>query len=372
MPHDTPHPVQLVHLFGDTAYDWGHAHGALLAPQVQAFVQGVMQLATAAVGAQTRQILMGLANETRPFVSPAVFDELHGLADGAGVDYDELLMAHMFPELAQGHCSMFGAWGDATPRGRLVQLRALDYSTAAVFRNNAAVVVYHPAASKAAALGHAWANVGFAGWIGSVTGFSSTRLSLSQIGVSNPDGSFGKQGHDGQPFYFMLRDVLQWDATVSDSVQRLQNGHRTVDILAGVGDGKTDEFRGFQLSESVCNVFDDTDMMPRNDTWHKRMKDVVYWGMDFMCPGWSGRMMQVLGSMHGNITAAAAIRDVAAKVETGDLHVAVYEHETQATYVSFHASDDPVVPPGAPQKAYQRQYTRLRMDDLFSVQKPQS
>jgi hypothetical protein len=40
------------------------------------------------------------------------------------------------------------------------------------------------------------------------------------------------------------------------------------------------EFRGMQYSYSVLNVFDDGNLMP-NATWHPKIPNIVYWGMDW-------------------------------------------------------------------------------------------
>ena len=41
------------------------------------------------------------ASVTAPFTSQRFYDELKGLADGSGVDYDMLLQINMFPELTK-------------------------------------------------------------------------------------------------------------------------------------------------------------------------------------------------------------------------------------------------------------------------------
>lgn len=99
----------------------------------------------------------------------------------------------MLPSLTQGHCSMFGAWGNATMKsqnGDLIQLRALDWydkcipflhlylsilidcrtkyiskrDTDGPFKDFPMVSVYHPTD------GNAFANIAFTGFIGSITG----------------------------------------------------------------------------------------------------------------------------------------------------------------------------------------------------------
>jgi isopenicillin-N N-acyltransferase like protein len=35
-----------------------------------------------------------------------------------------------------------------------------------------------------------------------------------------------------------MRDILQFDYTVDDSIDRITSAHRTCDLILGVGDGK--------------------------------------------------------------------------------------------------------------------------------------
>jgi isopenicillin-N N-acyltransferase-like protein len=88
-------------------------------------------------------------------------------------------------------------------------------------------------------------------------------------------------------------------------------------LIFGVGDGRAEEFNGVQYSSSVANFYTDTDMMPEAD-WHPRMDNVVYYGMDWLCPGYSTPLHAQLTKYHGNITAENTIRDITAIVQTGE------------------------------------------------------
>jgi isopenicillin-N N-acyltransferase like protein len=75
---------------------------------------------------------------------------------------------------------MYGAWGAATAStGKTFQLRALDWDTDGPFKDYAAVVVYHPSGPNG---GNDFANVGFVGWIGALSGQSSAHMAISEIG----------------------------------------------------------------------------------------------------------------------------------------------------------------------------------------------
>ncbi len=75
---------------------------------------------------------------------------------------------------------------------------------------------------------------------------SSVPLALSEIGVSYPDSSFGKETYlaRGYPFGFLIRDILQFDKSLDEAINRITNAKRTCDLILGVGDGNANAFRG--------------------------------------------------------------------------------------------------------------------------------
>ena len=281
----------------------GFAHGSLVAPAVRQMVNATWQYMLGQVESGLSFLPAWLsaliANEgldvaldllidlTKPFTGAYIYDELKGLADGSGVDYKTLCRIHLIGELTQGDCSMYGAWGKATAGGKTLALRALDWDTDGPFKDYPAVIVYHPSQD-----GHAWANVGFLGFIGSMTGMSSSQMSIHEIGVSFPDAThFGSETFVGIPFVFLLRDILQFDGSVTDAVKRITTANRTCDLILGAGDGKPGAavpFNAFAYSGSMVEVYNDQNMQPWNasgDTWHPRMASVVYYGMDWCVQG---------------------------------------------------------------------------------------
>ena len=275
----------VVHVYG-SAYEMGFAQGALLPAEVNFIATSVWKymedqvaenidgpgglpewLADLIADVGLEAALDVLLDLTRPFTGAYFMDELHGLADASGADFQTLARIHLIGELTQGDCSMVGAWGKATAGGKALALRALDWDTDGPFKLLPSVTVYHPDASRGG-LGHAFANVGFVGWIGSLTGMSSAQLSIHEIGVSFPDAThFGSETFAGVPFVFLLRDILQFDRTYTDTVARITAANRTCDLILGVGDGKDGgAFRGFAYSGSMVEVYDDTNLEPFNNT----------------------------------------------------------------------------------------------------------
>jgi len=262
----------------------------------------------------------------------------------------------MLPELTKGACSMFGAWGNATLTSKLIQLRALDWDTDGPFKDYPALVVYHPSN------GNVFANLGFTGWIGSITGINEKRLSISEIGVSFPDETFGKESRHGYPFPFVLRDILQFDNNVDAATYRLNNTHRTCDLILGAGSGPQTKFRSYEYSYSTLIAYDDTDMMP-NATWHQRIDNIVYYGMDWLCPGYNEVLGTQLLTYYGNITAYNTMTDIVAKTQTGDLHIAIYDYSQDKVFISLHSKSYDTSPY---LNAYDRPYLEFDLTSLFS------
>jgi len=215
---------------------------------------------------------------TKEYTPQHFYDEMKGISDASGADYNIMVKVHMVAGLTQGACSMFGMWGKSIdPSLSLLQLRALDWDMKGPFRDYPQITVYHPTYNGS----HAFANIGMTGFVGGLTGISETLLGISEIGVAYPDNTFGTESRIGYPFIFLLRDILQFDNTIDDAINRMINARRTCNLILGVGDGKESEFRGMEYSYSVLEVMDDQNLRPYNETWHPRIPEVVYWGMDW-------------------------------------------------------------------------------------------
>jgi len=142
---------------------------------------------------------------------------------------------------------------------------------------------------------------------------------------------------------------------------------RTCDLILGVGDGKLQEFRGFEYSYSTLKIFDDLNLQPYNATWHPRIKDVVYWGMDWICPGYNEVLSTLLNKYWGKLTAEVAAQYVSSVEQSGDNHLAFYDLTNMKIYVSFAA---PNGVNGGKVQAYSRQFTSWDLIKLFNEAPP--
>lgn len=183
--------------------------------------------------------------------------------------YWELRRLGLFTELIKAACSMFGAWGKATQfssNGQLVQLRALDWDTTTLLQNYPLLLVYQPSDPKS----QFFATLGFPGMVGSITGVSNAKVGVCEkvwLGYEGASSRFG------QPFPFVLRDILQFDTTNAAAVQRLQHTARTCAIFVGVGSTSDNRFDAIEYSYPNITVWNMTTQPVYRD--HPLIPDIV-------------------------------------------------------------------------------------------------
>jgi len=160
---------------------------------------------------------------------------------------------------------------------------------------------------------------------------------------------------------------LQFDNTIYDSINRVTNANRTCDLILGVGDGVNAQFRGIEYSYSTANFYTDTDMEPEAD-WHPRINNTVYYGMDWLCPNYDEVLAAQITYGYGQITPELGILNITSILTSGDNFVSYYDltpaHPTMFTaFGSAHGT-------AGPSAAYNRQFSKIDMKQLFNVAAP--
>lgn len=120
----------IVHLWG-TPYEVGFAQGTIRKNEIKEFIDKTWAYLNSALvlelygdrlpqWAKVIIVNQGMAaaldwsrKVTEPYTTQAYLDEMRGMADATGMDYDLLYRINMFPELTKAQCSFFGAWGSA-------------------------------------------------------------------------------------------------------------------------------------------------------------------------------------------------------------------------------------------------------------------
>ncbi len=342
--------IRLVTVWG-TPYQRGRAQGELLRDEVASHTGRLIELMTKDMK-QPVEILDQIGAATRPHTPKRFLDELKGIADGSGTPLQQVARANLIGEASEWHCSLYGAWGQATrANGHVYQLRALDYAVRAEIQRYPAIIVHVPDE------GHPFANIGWAGVVGAVSGISSARIALSEIG---DDYDRDNDTFDGMPFMYMLRDILQFDAGLQAAIDRVRNTPRTSSLMYAIGDGEFGQVRSLQTSHTLCNVFDDDTLQPLTRT-HPRIPDVVYHGMSWDVPKYDKALHDKLVEHYGHIDAKVTIEDILPSVGTGNLQAVVYDLTAMRIWVAnARASGEQ-----GPLEAYHRPFVEIDMKQVF-------
>ena len=124
-----------------------------------------------------KRVIPGSRRPQRKYVPERFFEEMRGIADGAGMDVQDIIAANFIPELF--HCSGFALSGSATKDGTLYHGRILDYGCDWKLQEHAVLTVAEPEGKIP------FVNVTYAGFVGSVTGMNA------RAGLDRRDGGPG-------------------------------------------------------------------------------------------------------------------------------------------------------------------------------------
>jgi len=144
---------------------------------------------------------------TKKYTPERYNEEMLGISRGAGVSMIKIRQVNLLPELLKASCSLLGAWGPATYSGELIQLRALDWESHAPMNKFPLITVYHSTEPGSVP----FANIAWVGFIGSLTGYSSAKIGVSERLRGGPAKSMTRYG---KPWTYVLRDILQFSSTM--------------------------------------------------------------------------------------------------------------------------------------------------------------
>jgi len=212
-----------------TPEEMGRQQGVLLRQEVRNLVERVLYgVGVGSSFAKGRWFFNEIEEaqaRQRPFVDERYLREMDAIALAAGLAKEEVRLANFFPELF--HCSGFAVFGDATADGRMYHGRILDYMKGVGLEPNAVVMVVQPDQ------GHAWVNVGYAGFVGSVTAMNEKQVAIGEM------GGRGEGQWDGKPMAQLVREVMEKASTLDEAVEIMRRGPRTCEYYYVISDAKS-------------------------------------------------------------------------------------------------------------------------------------
>jgi len=220
---------QRVAILRGTPEQIGRAHGELLREEAARCIDSVLYgfgtVQTIVTGRWFRQDLDDAYGRLAPHIPEDHKRETRALAAALGQDQRLMETLNVFPELF--HCSGFAAFGKATADGKLYHGRVLDYMTAIGLQDAATTFVVAVDGKIP------FANVGYAGFVGSVSGMNAEAVSLGEM------GGRGEGKWDGVPMATLMRRALEECSTLDEVMALWRSSPRTCEYYYVFADGKT-------------------------------------------------------------------------------------------------------------------------------------
>jgi hypothetical protein len=247
---------RVLHVQGQP-YEMGYQQGALLRDDIRECVRFLFDVKAKELKIELggvklvdpKRVIQGIASRQRKFAPDRFFEELQGVADGAGMDVQDIIVANFIPELF--HCSGFALSGSATKDGTLYHGRILDYGCDWRLQDHAILTVAQPRGKIP------FVNVTYAGFIGSVTGMNAERISIGEMGGRG-------MGHwDGIPMTLLTRMVLEEADTLEGGIAVFRDNPRTCEYYFVIADGQTGKAVGMEASWNVFGVVGMGEAHPR-------------------------------------------------------------------------------------------------------------
>jgi len=234
----------VLHVKG-SPYEMGYQYGFLLRDRLETDIQSSIQYCIDM--GYSYEHLVTNAQAVELYIPQEYIQEMQGLADGANVNYIDVLICQVLNDiLLAGGCSGFAAFGDATVDGHLYLGRNYDFGLPPEMIPVATgpVVVYKPES------GNAYILVGYLGEIQTFTGMNNQGIALGKNGCSSTDLTL-----DGMPSGFMLKQVLQYSNNLMEATDIICQTPRTKGWNIVLGDGKDLNAAAVEISADHCKVF---------------------------------------------------------------------------------------------------------------------
>jgi hypothetical protein len=260
-------------------------------------------------------------------MDPRYLREMDAIAAATGAHPQEARLANFFPELF--HCSGFALMGSATRDGHMYHGRILDYMRGVGLEQNAVVIVHQPD------YGHAWVNLTYAGFVGSVSAMNENGISIGEMGGK------GYGQWDGKPMAHLVREVMEKASTLDEAVGIMKHSPRTCEYYYVISDGKHQSAVGIAATPDSFQVIHPGESHP---LLPHAIKDAVLMSAGDRYETLAQRVMDGLGKFDADssrllmtrpVCMTSNIQSVLFRPDTLDLWVANADSKNVASHTRY-------------------------------------
>lgn len=335
---------QRVVLLHGTSEQIGSAHGQLLKTEAMRCIDSVLYafgtVQTIANGRWFREDLENAYARLSPHIPERHKVETRAMAQSLGLDLKLVETINVFPELF--HCSGFALFGKATKDGKLVHGRVLDYMTAIGLQDCATTFIVAPDGFNA------FANVGYAGFIGSVSGMNAAKISLGEM------GGRGEGKWDGAPMATLMRRGLEECSSLAEVKKLFSDSPRTCEYYYVFADGEDNSAVGVAATPEKIEFIEPGQT---DERLGEGIPDAVVLSAGSRLEELRSRVKQRYGQIDHSVAQWLMCRPVAM---TSNLHNVLFVPEDGLLYVANADHKHP---------AADRPYVKLDLNELLKSMK---
>jgi hypothetical protein len=235
--------ITVLHVNG-SYYQMGYQHGFLMKERILQFYRAFLSWFESYNFSYER--LLTIWNSTSYRIPECYIDEMHGIADGANISFEDVAVAnieslvlnYVTTGVAGGNtstpdsCTSVVAWGPATRDGRLYHFRSCDFDSTVkdpetgISAIDTGVLIVRTPADAYASVSPEWP-----GWVCTGNGINEHEISIGETTCVTTEFTF-----DGIGYYFRIRMALDTADTAEDAINILSS-NRTEGCTIIVSDG---------------------------------------------------------------------------------------------------------------------------------------
>ena len=309
--------IRVLYVSG-TPYERGYQHGKLLRAEVTDNLGYLYDQALSKF--HFPELFAECFERMRPFIPQEYMEEMQGLAHGSRLPLHVIHHIHALPEIGEWggkknikkvldqmmdgslgtSCSNFCTNHSASANQRMLTVRILDWGLHKISKLHQYPLILIAKPDNAIA----YANIGWIGFLGAISGMNAAGITLGEMGYRDPPG----ETLHGKPMPFLLRDILSQAKNLKDVRNLISTSAPTNSFIYLMSDGKTGESEMYARDPSRFLVFKPgqamVDTVQDKDVEIPAIDDTLYGGH------YIPKMHEMLASYHGQITLEILIEKV--------------------------------------------------------------
>ncbi len=301
-----------------TAYERGFQHGVLLRKEIQDNLGYMWRQASHKF--RSEEFFAESYERLRPFIPQDYIDEMQGLAHGSKMPLHVIHAIHALPEMSEWggkkklkqivqqmmdgelgtSCSNFAVFNKASADKKMYVVRILDWGLHKISKlHQYPLIAVHLPDN-----GQAYANIGWVGFLGAISGMNEQGITLGEMGYGSPPNETLR----GKPMPFLLRDILAHASSLADVRRIIQYSPGTNSFVYLMSDGKSGQAELYFRDRDRFRVFEPEQAISDGEEQIAPIKDTLYGGHDVPT------MYQCLSNLHGQLTPQRIMQEIVPQV----------------------------------------------------------